>query len=207
MPVVPPTPRFKVETLDSSAARITIPSRKNLSAIFFSCMILIPWGSVEWGTLRIIIGGVRSTITQIGSLSGLLGDLALGWAILIFWWCLWTVAGILPLYPLFWNLVGKEVIDINPNSLIVARKIFSFSRPKEYDSTHIKDLRISQPVYSSRFLWGGPSIFSIFWGIGEGIIAFDYGAKTYRFGSGLDEAEAKMIVFEITTRYPQYAPK
>ena len=27
-----------------------------------------------------------------------------------------------------------------------------------------------------------------------GNIAFDYGAKTYRFGSGIDEAEARKIV-------------
>ncbi len=46
-----------------------------------------------------------------------------------------------------------------------------------------------------------------FWGVGQGIITFDYGAKTFRFGSGLDEAEAKMILSEITQRYPQYLPR
>ena len=45
------------------------------------------------------------------------------------------------------------------------------------------------------------------WGKGEGVIAFDYGAKTFRFGSGLDEAEAKMILIEIAQRYPHYLPR
>jgi hypothetical protein len=37
-----------------------------------------------------------------------------------------------------------------------------------------------------------------------GSIAFDYGARTFRFGSGVDEAEAKQILAEIQQKYPQY---
>ena len=39
------------------------------------------------------------------------------------------------------------------------------------------------------------------WGIGGGVIAFDYEARTIRFGAGLDEAEAKEVVTAITQRY------
>lgn len=38
------------------------------------------------------------------------------------------------------------------------------------------------------------------WGIGGGVIAFDYGAKTHRFGAGLDEVEAKLTVTAIKKR-------
>lgn len=31
----------------------------------------------------------------------------------------------------------------------------------------------------------------------------DYGAKTIRFGSGIDEAEARMILDSIRTRFPE----
>jgi hypothetical protein len=40
-----------------------------------------------------------------------------------------------------------------------------------------------------------------FWGIGGGLIAFDYGAKTFRFGASLDEAEAQDIVKELNRRH------
>lgn len=203
MPVVPPLPRFKVEKHETMT-RIIIPSRKNWGAILFSIMILIPWGSVEFGTLSIIMNAVKGTISGMESFSGSLVDLGIGWAMLLVWFFLWTVAGGFAIYPLLWNLAGQEVIGMNSTSLTVTQKIISYSRPKEYDFIHIRDLRVSQPSYSP---WPAYGLFKMFWGLSEGIIAFDYGAKTYRFGSGLDEAEAKMILAEITQRYPQYASR
>ena len=40
-----------------------------------------------------------------------------------------------------------------------------------------------------------------FWGIGGGLIAFDYGAKTFRFGAGVEEAEAQGIVTRLKSRH------
>jgi hypothetical protein len=37
---------------------------------------------------------------------------------------------------------------------------------------------------------------------GGGTIAFDYGAKTFRFGGGLDEAEASHLIELLKSRYP-----
>jgi hypothetical protein len=37
-----------------------------------------------------------------------------------------------------------------------------------------------------------------------GSLAFDYGARTFRFGTSIDEAEAKQIVAEIQQKFPQY---
>ncbi len=48
---------------------------------------------------------------------------------------------------------------------------------------------------SSYYPWLGNSV---------GTLAFDYGAKTFRFGAGIDEAEAKQIVAEIQNKFPQY---
>jgi len=38
-------------------------------------------------------------------------------------------------------------------------------------------------------------------GIGGGPIAFDYGFKTVRLGSGVQDAEAREIVKELRSRY------
>jgi hypothetical protein len=34
-----------------------------------------------------------------------------------------------------------------------------------------------------------------------GTISFDYGAKTFRFGAGLDEAEAHQNITQLKSRY------
>ena len=36
------------------------------------------------------------------------------------------------------------------------------------------------------------------------LLAFDYGAQTFRFGAGVDDAEARRILEKITARFPQY---
>jgi hypothetical protein len=46
---------------------------------------------------------------------------------------------------------------------------------------------------------------SNFWGTpNNGLLAFDYGSRTFRFGGGVDEAESKQILDEILTHFPQY---
>jgi hypothetical protein len=39
------------------------------------------------------------------------------------------------------------------------------------------------------------------WGIGGGVIAFESGGKTRRFGTGLDEAEAKQVLESLKRRF------
>lgn len=54
----------------------------------------------------------------------------------------------------------------------------------------MKDLRASPKVLSASEFSTGLRYF----GFGGGSIAFDDGPQTYRFGSGLDESEAKSVV-------------
>lgn len=201
MPVVPPLPRFSVETLETGTC-ITIPSRKNWFAIAFLGFWLMGWAFGEIA----VLGVVGTSI--FAALSGKATEASAGFlgvsGFLLIWLAGWTVGGGFALYTFFWQVAGKEVIEVSNSAITIAQKIFSFSRPKEYESTHIQALRVSPPIQSMFSPWSNAGRF---WGIGDGLIAFDYGAKTYRFGSGLDEAEAKMILSEITQRHPQYAAR
>jgi hypothetical protein len=51
---------------------------------------------------------------------------------------------------------------------------------------------------------GAFNTFSTFqqWGVGGGALAFDYGPRTYRFGSGLDDAEAREVLEALAPRLP-----
>jgi hypothetical protein len=80
----------------------------------------------------------------------------------------------------------------------VKRVLFGKGRQKQYDPGQVRGLRVSPPTFSP---WDWSFGLS-FWGIGGGVIAFDYGYKTFRFGAGIDEAEARHIVEGIVKRFP-----
>jgi hypothetical protein len=125
---------------------------------------------------------------------------------MIAWLGGWTIGGGYVMYILFWQLSGSEIIQVSNSGITTSRSILGFGLfPKEYSSEHIKELRVSASVNTNDLF--GWSRASRFYGTGGGIIAFDYGAKTVNFGTGIDEAEAKQILSEIQQRYPQYRSK
>jgi hypothetical protein len=81
---------------------------------------------------------------------------------------------------------------------VIRRQIGRWGRSQEFDLTQVRDLRAAGMFFHP---WSfKASLF--FWGIGGGNIAFDYGAKTYRFGASLEEAEARQLVKTIKERFP-----
>lgn len=58
------------------------------------------------------------------------------------------------------------------------------------------NLRVEQPRFSPFDVSSALQL----WGIGGGVIAFESGGKTHRFGAGLDEAEAKQVVESLKRR-------
>ena len=113
------------------------------------------------------------------------------------WLGVWTVGGVFAIYAWLWQMMGKEIITVQGHSFTTRRNIGEFGFDKEYDLVQMRDVRVGHlgvnpfDVSSSLQLWG----------VGGGAIAFEHGARTYRFGAGLDEAEAKQIVTAIKQRY------
>jgi hypothetical protein len=110
---------------------------------------------------------------------------------LIFWLLGWTAGGVFALYALLWLAVGKEIVSLRPGSLTIKLAVLGVGLTREYDLAHIKNLRVS-PEPANPFGWS-----MSFWGIGGGLIAFDYGAKTVRFAASIEEAEASQIVSDL----------
>ena len=117
------------------------------------------------------------------------------------WFIGWTIGGVFVFYAFFWQLVGREEIEVTSFSITISQVVAMFRRTKEYASDYIKDLRTSPMGMNEMHNW---SRSWAIYGIGGGIIVFDYGAGTIRFGSGIDEAEGKQIIAEIQQKYPQY---
>ena len=184
MPVVkPPVARHTVEDLGDSL-KIIIPVYRQWFKILVLCFWFIMWAFGE-----VMVGGVLvSEGVSAGSL------------FLIAWLGFWTLGGTFVLYALFWQLTGKEVIEVSRLSIRVRRQVLGLGRTKEYLGEYVRGLRIS-PAQGDGFGW---SRTLRFWGLSGGLIAFDYGAGTFRLGIGIDEAEARQILAAIGQRFPQY---
>jgi hypothetical protein len=208
MPIVElPKQRHHMQE-EGASLKITIPSRKNYFIIFFLGFWLTFWAFGEIMALGIVFGGIlqllfntSGVLPEIGAggLAGLLG----GGVFMLVWLSGWTVGGGFVFYTFLWQLTGKENIEISHDIIKIQNAIFRFGRTKEYAAKHIKDLRVS-PAVVDNFHPFGWSRASFVWGRPNGLLAFDYGAKTFRFGGGIDEAEAKQILEKIAGRFPQF---
>ncbi len=181
MPIKPTQPRYKVQQLNDGI-QIVLPSKKNFFLIIWFVLGLAMWlymtGSVVYITSLLIIG--------LGSNNGMwffIGFLAFMLMFLV-------GLGAYVIYSLLWQFTGKELIIVKNDVLRISRQIFNRSKFLEYSMQSISDLRASAP---QPVLFTSVKIFKNISGQ-NGMIAFDYGAKTIRFGFEIDEAEAKQIV-------------
>jgi hypothetical protein len=182
MTKIKPSKARAIITVSPKGLEIIIPSKKNIFLILFLFAWLIGWAVGEMTVPMTFFNGN----TQKGSS-----------LFTIAWFVLWTIGGSFAIYIWLWNVTGKERITINNVSLTIKREIFGYGRAKEYEAARISNLRVSpQPFSAFNF-----SASLQFWGIGGGVIAFDYGARTCRFGSAVDEAEAVQIIEKIKERY------
>ena len=107
------------------------------------------------------------------------------------WLAGWTLGGGLATFALLWMYVGLERLLLRPDAMVIARELNGREvYAREYAIGNISNLRVVPNVP-----WE--------WGFGGGKIAFDYGARTFRFGAGIDEAEARDIVSQMqSAKFP-----
>ena len=180
MKITPPARRSSSRQT-AEGLEISIPAKRNIFLMLFLAAWLVGWCFGEVSATRELLAG-----------RGNAPDL-----FLCVWLVGWTIGGAFCLYALLWTLRGREVIVLRPDSLVTKRDLWGIGRPREYDILHVSDLRVAPMTWNPHY-WSGALYL---WGVGGGPIAFDYGSRTVRFGSGVDEAEAADIVRELRTRH------
>lgn len=185
MPIEPYRARHTTEDL-GDALSITIPSRKSWPQIAFLSFWFIGWALGEFGEFTNLTNGEGSNFSNI------------------FWLIGWTLGGAFVVYVLLRQLSGEEIVGVSSQAITIKRTVLGFGfSPQEYSAEHIKALRMSATAGTdSQPWWVGRK--SQIYGLEKGSIAFDYGARTINFGSGLDEAEATAILTEVRRRFPRY---
>lgn len=118
-------------------------------------------------------------------------------SLMVAWLAVWTVGGVVAIYAWLWQVMGKEMVIVHGQTFTTRRDIGGFGFDKEYNLVQLRNLRTEPVVFSPL----NASAALQLWGIGGGVIAFDYGARTYRLGAGIDEAEANQAVTAIKKRY------
>ena len=113
------------------------------------------------------------------------------------WFGVWTVSGVLAIYAWLWQVFGKEIVTVRGQTFKIRHGVGRYGFDKEYDLLQMRNLRVGPAGFNPLEF---SSILQL-WGIGGGVIAFDYDAKAYRFGAGLDEAEAKQTMAAVKKRY------
>ncbi|MEX1253082.1 MAG: hypothetical protein WEE64_01945 [Dehalococcoidia bacterium] len=89
-------------------------------------------------------------------------------------------------YVFLWRVVGKESVRASSDTLAVSLHVAGMKRAFPFDARQIQHLRATPPTRDPH---AGA--------LGIGTIAFEYGAKTYRFGFAVDEAEARVLAAAI----------
>ena len=166
----------------SEGLRIVMPCRRSWFVICFLAFWLCGWAAAEVMVANQFVKGDSPPEGELFMLA---------------WFGVWTVGGVVAIYAWLWQIMGKEILTVRGQMFKLRRDIGGFGFNKEYNLIQMRDLRI-RPVGASPLEFS--SSFQL-WGVGGGVIAFDHAERTYRFGAGLDEAEAKQIMTAIKQRF------
>ena len=186
MHVEPQAARFHVE-VTPDGLRAVIPARRN----WFVMLFLIAW----------LGGWVFGEVSASGELLRH-GDKT-PTAFLAFWLLGWTLGGAFAATAVVWQLAGREVISVSSNTLLHRAEAFGFGWNRSYKASEVRNFRSTE--YSSNAFTNQRAWFPPVTGSGFGPVAFDYGARTIRMAPSLEEAEARMLVRELSSRLPHRA--
>lgn len=162
---------------------ISIPARTNWFFVAFFSLWLIGWAVGEWTVGKVLLFPPQER-GEIGF------DL-----FSVVWLVGWTAGGLCVLTSLLWMLFGVERVRIARDKVSLRREVFGVGRTWQYDPRAVSRLRALEGV-EGPFAGFTPVLP---WSPHGQTLAFDYGAKTIRFGSGLDAAEARQLAGKITT--------
>jgi len=112
----------------------------------------------------------------------------------------WGIGGVFALTLLAWTTAGRERVTIDADTLAVRREALGVGYTRRYAVASVRALRVVDDA-SPNSSFGGFGRGDPF-GLRTGSFAFDYGAKTIRFGSGVDPAEAKYLLSRIVAAKP-----
>lgn len=171
----------QIESTAGGGFTLTLPKRRPVFMLLFLPVWLVGWAFGEITVLSDLLAGEAPSGTNLFQLAWLVG---------------WTLGGAWALGTFAWLLAGRERIRVEQGTLTLEHVISGLGRRRAFALAHVRNLR-SLPQTGQELLMGNMAAF----GFGPvGALAFDYGSSTVRWGAGLDEAEARVILERLGQR-------
>jgi hypothetical protein len=167
---------------------VSIPVRRRVITIVFLVIWLAMWVFAELNA----VGSLTFGASIKGPPKEVLG----------LWLVVWTIGGVFVFAFLLWTLFGRERVRFSSSEVSLRREALGVGLTRRYQPAAVTHLRAVESV-STGPMFGSRDPFGIY----SGSIAFDYGAKTIRFGAGIDSAEARKLVADILAAMPSLAPR
>jgi hypothetical protein len=184
MHIEPQSARFSVEPVPGGI-KATVPARRNWFVLLFLCAWSVGWVLGEIHAIKVLTSPSESS-PQLFMLVWITG---------------WTIGGVFVAATILWQLAGKEVLSIGPTLFEHRVEAFGVGRTRSYKKTEIRNLRTTE--YASNPLTNQTAMLPPVTGAGYGPVAFDYGARTFRFAPSLEDAEAKLLVEKLAAHLPR----
>lgn len=187
--VYPESSRVRIDHGDGKVT-VTIPVKRNWFIFLFLSFWLCGWAAGE----IVVLGSLVVRGAGMFARGSEPSAFAAGSSLFLLVWILgWTVGGIFALAIWLYQLNGREIIEKDGQFLRHVRDFRIYRRNNEYLLEHVKNLRLGAPN-GNLFDLMSPGRALEFWGMGGGLIGFDYGSDTIRMGAGLQEAEAQPLI-------------
>ena len=101
-----------------------------------------------------------------------------------------SVAGMFVAWRLLWESLGREVLRISADTVVLRREILRIGRSRTFPSWAVRDFRVGRfnedPIYP---LWS-----RLFVGKGPCYLSFFDGQREVHFGRGMSEADAAYLI-------------
>jgi len=159
---------------------LTTAPRKNFLLIGILTLWLALWGG---GLVIVASALLRGQVKEAGFFVVFF---------LLAWLAGWLLGGGLALYGLLWTLCGIETINATAEQLTLTRRICGYQRVRHYDAAKIRNLRLVEKEGVTDFLLSLRPF-----GIGNGLLTFDYGTTVVTLLAGGDQAQVPGLLAEL----------
>jgi hypothetical protein len=171
-----PTTQRSSILINGNSLEINIPAKKKWFAVAVMCLWLI--GFVIGGKMLIddSLNGDNPSIVKNFLIFGVAG---------------WSVAVVCTITMILWLTGGVEIVKVDGGILELRKQIFSVGLTRKYQIDAIRHLTINSISDDDQFGFGTSRDLLSLKG---GVVKFDYGMKTIKFGAGIDEAEGRLLI-------------
>ena len=165
---------------EGGVLRITIPATRHWGLLLFFTCWMIGWYFGEAHAVR----EIQSTLRE-GRFPN---------PFLLAWSAMWTLFGLFFGYTCLWQLTGRDEVTVRDSNLSLRKRILRLGWTRTFVGSQVRDLRFSPETGAGR-------------SHRYSRVSFDYGAKTYSFAEGVEEAEARQLLLVLWRHLPAAAPK